>query len=150
LETSGRRRATGACWPLPIVWAEVYHDHEFQNHGDMLKTADDVLKIVERVNSPRFGVIVDTGYFLSPDPYQDIARVIPDAGNWQIKEKVDGAAGHSRTDMKRLVRIIRDSGYRGYLPIETLSIKGGNEPYDPRERVIALLAELREALNHSG
>jgi sugar phosphate isomerase/epimerase len=121
-----------------------------QNHGDMLKTADDVLKIVERVSSPWFGVIVDTGYFMSPDPYQDIARVIPYAVNWQIKEKVDGAAGHSKTDMKRLVRIIRDSGYRGYLPIETLSIKGGNEPYDPRERVIALLAELREALNHSG
>jgi sugar phosphate isomerase/epimerase len=120
-----------------------------QNHGDTLKTADDVLKIVNRVDSPWFGVIVDTGYFLSPDPYQDIARVIPHAVNWQIKEKVDGAAGHSKTDMKRLVRIIRESGYRGYLPIETLSIRGGTEPYDPRERVIALLAELREALKQS-
>jgi sugar phosphate isomerase/epimerase len=121
-----------------------------QNHGDTLKTADDVLKIVKMVDSDWFGVIVDTGYFLSPDPYQDIARVTPHAVNWQVKEKVDGAAGKSKTDLKKLVKIMRDGGYRGYIPIETLSIKGGNEPYDPRERVTKLLAELREALTQAG
>jgi sugar phosphate isomerase/epimerase len=117
-----------------------------QNHGDTLKTADDVLKIVKMVDSEWFGVIVDTGYFLSPDPYEDIARVLPFAVNWQIKEKVDGAAGHSKTDLKRLVRIIRAGGYRGYLPIETLSIRGETENYDPRARVKQLLWELRDAL----
>jgi sugar phosphate isomerase/epimerase len=120
-----------------------------QNHGDMLKTADDVLKIVKMVDSDWFGVIVDTGYFKSPDPYVDIARVLPHAVNWQIKEKVDGAAGHSRTDMKRLVRIIKEGGYRGYLPIETLSIKGSKEPYDPRAVVTQLLGELREAIEQA-
>jgi sugar phosphate isomerase/epimerase len=120
-----------------------------QNHGDTLKTADDVLKIVKMVDSEWFGVIVDTGYFLSPDPYQDIARVLPFAVNWQIKEKVDGAAGHSKTDMKRLVKIIREGGYRGYLPIETLSAKGGTETYDPRVRVTDLLKELREAIEQT-
>jgi sugar phosphate isomerase/epimerase len=120
-----------------------------QNHGDTLKTADDVLKIVKKVDSPWFGVIVDTGYFLSPDPYQDIARVLPHAVNWQIKEKVDGAAGHSKTDLKRLLKIIRDAGYRGYLPIETLSVKGGTETYDPRARVTQLLKELREAMKET-
>ena len=34
-----------------------------QNHGDMLKTADETIKIVDMVNSDWFGVIVDTGYF---------------------------------------------------------------------------------------
>jgi sugar phosphate isomerase/epimerase len=121
-----------------------------QNHGDMLKTADDVLKIVKMVDSPWFGVIVDTGYFVSPDPYQDMARVLPHAVNWQIKEKVDGAAGHSKTDLKRLVRIIREGRYRGYLPIETLSVRGSGESYDPRARVTQLLAELREALKEPG
>jgi sugar phosphate isomerase/epimerase len=120
-----------------------------QNHGDTLKTADDVLEIVKRVDSPWFGVIVDTGYFLSPDPYRDIARVVPYAVNWQIKEKVDGAAGHSKTDLKRLVKIIRDGDYRGYLPIETLATKGEREPYDPRARVTELLAELREAIKQA-
>jgi sugar phosphate isomerase/epimerase len=120
-----------------------------QNHGDTLKTADDVLKIVKMVDSEWFGAIVDTGYFLSPDPYEDIARVVPHAVNWQVKENVDGAAGHSRTDMKRLVKIARDGGYRGYLPIETLSAKGGTETYDPRARVSALLKELREAIEQT-
>jgi sugar phosphate isomerase/epimerase len=115
-----------------------------QNHGDMLKNADQVLKIVKMVGSDWFGVIVDTGYFQTPDPYQDIARVIPYAVNWQIKEKLDGAAGSNKTDLKKLVRIIRASGYRGYLPIETLSVKG--QPYDPRARVTELLGQLREAL----
>src|SRR5262249_49762709 len=119
-----------------------------QNHGDTLKTADDVLKLLRMVDSDWLGVIVDTGYFQSPDPYEDIARVAPFAVNWQVKEKLDGAAGRARTDLKKLVRIIRASGYRGYIPIETLSVRG--EAYDPRARVAQLLAELREALKESG
>jgi sugar phosphate isomerase/epimerase len=121
-----------------------------QNHGDMLKSADQVLKIVQRVDSDWFGVIVDTGYFQTPDPYDDIARVIPYAVNFQVKEKLDGAAGTHKTDLKKLVKIIRDGGYRGYIPIETLSIRGSSEPYDPRARVIELLAALREALAPNG
>jgi sugar phosphate isomerase/epimerase len=120
-----------------------------QNHGDMLKTADDVLKILKLVDSEWFGVIVDTGYFKSPDPYEDIERVVPFAVNFQVKEKVDEESGHNKTDLKRLVRIIRAGGYRGYLPIETLSSNAANEPYDPRARVTELLAELREALGQS-
>jgi sugar phosphate isomerase/epimerase len=118
-----------------------------QNHGDMLKTADQVLKIVKMVDSEWFGVIVDTGYFLTPDPYLDIAKVIPHAVNWQIKEKVAGKDSQARTDMKRLVQIIRASNYRGYLPIETLAPRG--EAYEPRARVKQLLAELREALKQT-
>jgi sugar phosphate isomerase/epimerase len=115
-----------------------------QNHGDMLRTAEEVLKIVNMVDSEWFGVIVDTGYFLTPDPYKDIAAVTPYAVNWQIKEKLDGKNGKARTDLKKLVRIIREGGYRGYIPIETLSVAG--EEYDPRARVAELLKELRAAL----
>jgi sugar phosphate isomerase/epimerase len=119
-----------------------------QNHGDMLKTGDQVLKVLQMVDSDWFGSIVDTGYFMSPDPYRDIAQVTPFAVNWQIKEKVDGVKGTNRTDLKKLVKIIRAGGYRGYIPIETLSNK--TEPYDPRARVAELLAALREALKQEG
>ena len=64
-----------------------------QNHGDMLKTADEVIKVLQMVDSPWIGSIVDTGYFLTPDPYVDMARVLPYGVNWQIKEKL----GTSRT-----------------------------------------------------
>lgn len=116
-----------------------------QNHGDILKTADDVLQIIRMVDSDWFGTIVDTGYFLSSDPYRDIARVTPYAVNWQVKEKLDGAAGKTKTDLRRLVNIMREGRFRGYIPIETLSSRG-DESYDPRARVTQLLKELREAL----
>jgi len=118
-----------------------------QNHWDTLKTSDQVIQIVKAVDSEWFGAIVDTGFFLTPDPYAEIARVIPYAVNWQIKEKVAGKESQAKTDLKKLVKIIRESGYRGYLPIETLSVKG--EEYDPRARVTVLLNELRKALEQS-
>ena len=48
-----------------------------QNHGDMLKSAEEVLKILGMVKSEWLGTIVDTGYFMTSDPYVDIKRVIP-------------------------------------------------------------------------
>ena len=149
-EPAGQNWDETAGWMADALRACADHGKQYgvlvgvQNHGDMLKTADELLKIVKMVDSDWFGVIVDTGYFLSPDPYQDIARVIPHAVNWQIKEKVDGAAGKAKTDLKKLVEIIRKGGYRGYVPIETLSVPG--EPYDARARVLQLFEELREAM----
>jgi sugar phosphate isomerase/epimerase len=116
-----------------------------QNHGDMLKTADEVLKLLAMVQSDWLGTIVDTGFFLTPDPYADIARVIPRAVNWQVKELLQDRKG-PRIDMVRLVDVIRRSNYRGYVPIETLPEIGGEARYDARARVPELLAELRKAL----
>ncbi|MCB0568092.1 MAG: sugar phosphate isomerase/epimerase [Phaeodactylibacter sp.] len=116
-----------------------------QNHGDMLKTADEVLKILSMVQSEWLGTIVDTGFFLTPDPYADIARVIPHAVNWQVKELLTGRKG-ARIDMKKLVNIIRASNYRGYVPIETLPAPGKEDEYDAYARVPELLGALRAAL----
>jgi sugar phosphate isomerase/epimerase len=115
-----------------------------QNHGDMLKTAEDTIKIVDMVDSDWFGVIVDTGYFMTPDPYQDIAQVLPYAVNFQVKESPFGKESNVRTDLDRLVRIVVEGGYRGYLPIETLSLP--HRPYNPKQLVPQFLAELRSAL----
>lgn len=127
-----------------------------QNHGDFLKTADETIKLVKLVNSDWFGVIVDTGYFLTPDPYVDIEKVMPYAVNFQVKESVFGAASTVRTDVPRLMKIIKRSGYRGYLPIETLSAAGGNKnkkdkpaesrPYDPYKLVPVFLKEVKDAI----
>ena len=118
-----------------------------QNHGDMLKTAEDTIKIVEMVDSNWFGVIVDTGYFQTEDPYVDIAKVMPYAVNFQVKESPFGKDSTIRTDLGRLVTIVRNAGYRGYLPIETLSIP--HRPYNPKELVPQFLAELQTALGET-
>jgi sugar phosphate isomerase/epimerase len=139
-----------AKWLVEDLKACVEHGQKYgvvigiQNHWDYLKTSEQVLKIVKMVDSEWFGVIVDTGYFLTPDPYKDIAAVTPFAVNWQVKEKVDGQELKVPTDLKKIVRIARAGGYRGYLPIETLS--GKAEDYDPKARAAALLKALREAL----
>ena len=44
-----------------------------QNHNDFLKTADQTIDIIKRVNSPWFGLILDIGSFRAGDPYPEIA-----------------------------------------------------------------------------
>jgi sugar phosphate isomerase/epimerase len=116
-----------------------------QNHGDMLQSADEVLKILGMVRSDWLGTIVDTGFFLTSDPYADIARVIPHAVNWQVKELLSDRKG-GKIDMVKLVSIIRQSSYRGYVPIETLPTPGKEDEYDAIARVPELLNSLRTAL----
>ena len=116
-----------------------------QNHGDMLQSADEVLRILGMVQSDWLGTIVDTGYFMTPDPYADIARVVPHAVNWQVKELLSDRKG-GKIDMVKLVGIIRASNYRGYVPIETLPTPGKEDEYDAYARVPELLNELRKAL----
>lgn len=119
-----------------------------QNHGDFLKTADNLISLLKRVDSPWCGAIVDTGYFKAADPYAEMAKAAPYAVNWQIKQSPLGVEKEAEapTDLKRLMRIIRDSGYRGYLPIETLSQRGGGQVYDPYTVVPKFLGEVRAAL----
>jgi sugar phosphate isomerase/epimerase len=115
-----------------------------QNHGDFIATAQEQLALIQAVDSPFCGPIVDTGYYKSQDPYADIAAVAPHAINWQVKQSVFGEESEVPTDMIRLLKIVRKSGYSGYLPIETLSPQG--KPYDPFKVVPDFLGKLREAI----
>ena len=115
-----------------------------QNHGDFLRTADDLLGLVGLVDSPWCGVIVDTGYFRSPDPYADMAKAAPYAVNWQVKQSPFGAESDVKLDLTRLLHIVRSSGYSGYLPVETLSRPG--KPYDPYQVVPPFVRELKTAI----
>jgi sugar phosphate isomerase/epimerase len=118
-----------------------------QNHGDFLKTGADLLKLIKLVDSEWCGAIVDTGYFKSKDPYEDMSLVAPYAVNWQVKQSPFGAESDVPLDLKRFVRIVRASGYRGYLPIETLSAPG--KDYDPFKSVPKFLDELRRAIGET-
>jgi sugar phosphate isomerase/epimerase len=115
-----------------------------QNHGDYLKTAEQVIQIVKMVDSEWFGVIVDTGNFQQGDPYAEIAKVVPYAVNFQVKESPYGSASPVRMDVKKLAQVVRAGGYRGYLPIETLV--GPGKEYSPLANVPKFLKEVREAV----
>ncbi len=116
-----------------------------QNHGDMLQTADQCIKVMKAVNSKWAGLIVDTGNFKTEDPYSDIEAVVPYAINWQVKESAFGIGNPVRTDFDRLMKILKRTGYKGYLPVETILVRG--VPYDPFVLVPELLNDLQVAMN---
>lgn len=115
-----------------------------QNHGDFINTGAEHLSLLHRVDHEWCAALVDTGKYLTPDPYADIALTAPYAVNWQIKETMRSSLDSPRVDLKKLVTIIRRSGYRGYIPIETLAM--GRKDYDPAAECTRMLADLRAAL----
>src|SRR5258708_283816 len=115
-----------------------------QNHGDFLQTGQQLLGLIKAVGSDWCGPIVDTGYFRTSDPYAGIAQVAPRALNWQIKQSPMGEESGVPTDLVKLAKIIRKSGYSGYLPIETLAPRG--KPYDPFTVAPEFLKQFRDAM----
>ncbi len=116
-----------------------------QNHGDMLQTAEQCIKVLEAVDSKWVGLILDTGSFRVEDPYRDIEKAIPYAVNWQVKDSVFAPDSGIPANIPKLVNIIKRSGYRGYIPIETLYVKG--KSYDPYVLVPKFLSNIRAALD---
>jgi sugar phosphate isomerase/epimerase len=115
-----------------------------QNHGDMLQTAEQCIYVLKKVDSEWVGLIVDTGNFKTEDPYKDITAVVPYAINWQVKESAFGLGSNIPIDYKRLVQIVKNGGYKGYFPVETLLVRGNQ--YDPFALVTGMLTELKNAI----
>ena len=139
-----------AAWMIDAIRECVAHGEKHgvvigvQNHGDMLRSAAECLKVIKAVDSEWCGLIVDTGNMLTGDPYHDLAQVAPHAVNWQVKESVRGTDPAFAADLPRLYQIIRESGYRGYVPIETLSRNG--VPYDPFQVVPDFTRQVKAAM----
>ena len=115
-----------------------------QNHGDFVNSGPEHVSLLERVDHPCCGAIVDTGKYLTADPYADIAMVTPHAVGWQIKETLGSSLKSPRPNFRRLMKIIVGGGYRGFVPIETLSM--GRKDYDPAAELERVLVAMREAI----
>lgn len=115
-----------------------------ENHGGPTATVDGLLALVKDVQSPWFGVNLDTGNFRTEDVYGDLAKAAPYALNVQVKVVVSGPDRKKRpADFKRLHAILRDAGYRGYIVLEY------EENEDPRSACPKYLDQLREAFSAS-
>jgi sugar phosphate isomerase/epimerase len=109
-----------------------------ENHGGITQTPEQLLRIVERVKtSPWFGINFDSGNFISADPYAELARIAPYTINAQIKVMMRHEGERTRADFPRIIGILRDAGYRGYVVLEY------EEEADPRETIPPLIEELR-------
>ena len=111
-----------------------------ENHGGPTATAEGLLSFVRDVNSPWFGVNLDTGNFASADVYGDLAKAAPYAVNVQVKVVVSNDKKEkSPTDFKKLATLLREAHYRGYIVLEF------EEKGDPREECPKYLDQIREA-----
>jgi sugar phosphate isomerase/epimerase len=111
-----------------------------QHHDDFLKTADQTIRVVKAVNSDWFSVILDVGSLRQGDPYEEIAKLLPYACTWQIKENVWYGQKSTPIDLTRVRAIIAKVGFRGFLPIEALG-QG-----DPAVVVTTFLEKVRKAM----
>jgi sugar phosphate isomerase/epimerase len=111
-----------------------------ENHGGPTATAEGLLAIVRDVQSPWFGVNLDTGNFHTEDAYGDLERIAPYSLNVQIKVDISGPGGAKRpTDFSRLAKMLRDINYRGYIVLEY------EESEDPRKVCPTYIDEIRAA-----
>lgn len=110
-----------------------------ENHHGITSTAKQMLSIVKKVDpSPWFGVNFDSGNFLLDDPYNDLEQIAPYAVNAQIKVAVKKSNGErAPMDLPRVVSILRQAGYRGYIVLEY------EEAEDPFTAVPRYLDQLR-------
>jgi len=112
-----------------------------ENH-DYFGEVGRMLRIVQAVKSPFFGVTFDSGNFHSADPYADLAKIAPYAVNAQIKVHIRraGAKASEPADYKRIIQILRDANYSGYVTLEY------EDKLDPYEHIPKHLDKLRACL----
>lgn len=91
-----------------------------ENHGGTVAEPRDLLDIVQAVKSQWVGVNLDTGNFQTDDPYADLARCAPYAVNVQYKVEIHrrGQKENEIADMSRVMKILRDANYQGYVALE--------------------------------
>lgn len=110
-----------------------------ENH-DSIATADRLLRIVRGVESPWVGVNLDSGNFIADDVYAEMAASASYAVNVQLKTelRVKGSKEKTPADLERVVKILRDSGYAGFVVLEF------EEASDPYEHVPPILEKLQK------
>ncbi|MFO0919795.1 MAG: TIM barrel protein [Planctomycetaceae bacterium] len=112
-----------------------------ENHGGITDTPEQMLKIIHGVTpSPWFGVNFDGGNFRTADPYADMAKIAPYAINAQLKVDLYPNGRHELADLGRVVEILRQANYRGYIVLEYEAMP------DPFEAVPGHLKKLRELI----
>ena len=88
-----------------------------ENHGGI--GAAQLLEVMERVDSSWVGINLDTGNFVSEDPYKEMEVCSPYAVNVQFKASLRTPEGKAyAADFDRIASILKTSKYRGFVALE--------------------------------
>lgn len=113
-----------------------------ENHGGITATPEQLLKLVKGVDSPWFGVNLDTGNFRTEDPYGDLEKLAPYAVNVQVKTEI-ARKGQKKenAELGKFIDILRKVRYSGYVVLEY------EAPEDPMKAIPGHIKTLRKLIN---
>ena len=93
-----------------------------ENHGGIVAEPENLVKMVQAVQSPWAGINFDSGNFHTEDPYADLAKIAPYAVNVQLKMEISRKGQEKGkgepSDIKRVLKILRDANYQGWFTLE--------------------------------
>lgn len=95
-----------------------------ENHGGLSSDASWLVSTIERADQPNLGTLPDFGNFRIAegdwyDIYRGVEELMPYADAVSAKSHdFDEAGNETEKDYLRLLRIVRDAGYRGWVGIE--------------------------------
>ena len=116
-----------------------------ENHGGLSSHGDWLAGVMKMVGHRRCGTLPDFGNFYEYDRYQGVTDLMPFAKAVSAKSyDFDAAGNETKLDYPRLMKIVTDAGYHGWVGIE---YEGERLP--EREGVAAtkrLLERVRETI----
>ncbi|MEJ2502050.1 MAG: sugar phosphate isomerase/epimerase [Gemmatimonadota bacterium] len=95
-----------------------------ENHGGFSSDGSWLVDVIERADHPLAGTLPDFGNFRIDedeeyDRYQGVRELMPYATAVSAKSHAfDDQGGETATDYRRMMRIVLDAGYRGFVGIE--------------------------------
>jgi sugar phosphate isomerase/epimerase len=95
-----------------------------ENHGGLSSNGQWLASLMKKVGHPRFGTLPDFGNFMIEndewyDRYQGVNELMPFAKAVSAKShEFDKSGNEVRTDYYKMMKIVLDAGYDGYVGIE--------------------------------
>lgn len=113
-----------------------------ENHGGITAEPEQLLRLVKAVDSPWFGVNLDTGNFRTADPYGDLEKLAPYAVNVQVKTEIapKGSKGKQEADLAKFIDMLKRVRYSGYVVLEY------EAPQDPMKAIPEHIKHLRQLI----
>jgi L-ribulose-5-phosphate 3-epimerase len=90
-----------------------------ENHGGLSSNGAWLAGVMKMVDRPNCGTLPDFGNFYDYDRYLGVEELMPFAKGVSAKSNEFDADGNEvRTDYRRMMKIVLDAGYRGWVGIE--------------------------------
>lgn len=97
-----------------------------ENHGGYSSNGDWMSNVIKSVNMPNCGMLPDFGNFIidretgeSYDRYRGVEQFMPYAKGVSAKShNFDANGDETKTDYRKMLKIVKDAGYKGYIGIE--------------------------------